>query len=99
VKPKGLLLSLCVAATIVAAVARLSLHLRAKPDAQASAQGTAGQAAAAYAGSDACKECHAREYEAWRGSQHQLAMQNASDSTVLGNFRDSRFSPSSGPRI
>jgi len=33
-----------------------------------------------------CIDCHAQEAEAWRGSMHDLAMQPATASTVLGNF-------------
>src|SRR5262245_6168198 len=34
-------------------------------------------AAADYVGGKACTECHAKETEAWRGSDHDLAMQIA----------------------
>ena len=40
----------------------------------------------------ACAGCHAKEYEAWRGSDHDRAMQEASDQTVLGNFANAKFS-------
>lgn len=40
----------------------------------------------------ACAGCHAKEYEAWKGSHHDLAMQEASDKTVLGNFANAKFS-------
>ncbi|MEJ6656962.1 MAG: multiheme c-type cytochrome [Pseudomonas sp.] len=33
-----------------------------------------------------CQSCHADQYADWLGSHHQLAMQPATDSTVLGNF-------------
>ncbi|WP_193072738.1 tetratricopeptide repeat protein [Pseudomonas sp. FME51] len=33
-----------------------------------------------------CQGCHAEQYADWLGSHHQLAMQPATDSTVLGNF-------------
>lgn len=39
---------------------------------------------ARYVRGNACAECHAREYEAWRGSHHDLAMQEANEQTVLG---------------
>jgi len=39
-----------------------------------------------YAGASTCIECHQNEYNKWVGSHHDLAMQIASDSTVLGNF-------------
>jgi len=41
-----------------------------------------------YVGDDKCKTCHEKEYDLWRGSHHDLAMQIANDSTVLGNFND-----------
>ncbi|MEO8441422.1 MAG: tetratricopeptide repeat protein [Betaproteobacteria bacterium] len=47
--------------------------------------------AADYVGAKACTSCHAREYEAWRGSQHDLAMQHADDRSVLGNFDNAKF--------
>ena len=55
-----------------------------------------GHAAAAespsFVGSSACSSCHAKQYQAWRSSQHQAAIQQANDKTVLGNFKDGRFS-------
>ena len=39
-----------------------------------------------WAGTDACAGCHATQYEAWRGSHHDLAMQPASETSVLGAF-------------
>ena len=33
-----------------------------------------------------CQSCHAEQYTDWLGSHHQLAMQPATDSTVLGDF-------------
>ncbi len=48
-------------------------------------------ATVAYVGRAVCGECHAREVEAWRGSDHDLAMQVADETTVLGNFADAKF--------
>jgi predicted CXXCH cytochrome family protein len=45
-----------------------------------------------YVGVAACEGCHAKEHAAWRGSQHDLAMQVASDKSVLGNFGGAKFS-------
>ena len=39
-----------------------------------------------WAGTDACARCHAAQHEAWRGSHHDLAMQPASETSVLGAF-------------
>ncbi|MBC2743841.1 MAG: hypothetical protein HGJ93_12540, partial [Desulfosarcina sp.] len=35
--------------------------------------------AAAFVGSEACRDCHQSEYDKWKGSHHQLAMAVASD--------------------
>jgi predicted CXXCH cytochrome family protein len=45
----------------------------------------------AFAGEAACASCHPREAAAWHGSHHQLAMQPASPTTVLGDFSDATF--------
>lgn len=57
----------------------------------AQAQAPAPRVSAGYVGSSACAACHAKEDAAWRGSQHQLAMQDATAATVLGNFDGARF--------
>ena len=41
-----------------------------------------------YVGDASCISCHENEYDLWKGSHHDLAMQVASDSTVLGNFNN-----------
>lgn len=46
---------------------------------------------ASYIGRKACAACHAKEAEAWHGSHHDLAMQPADASTVLGNFGGASF--------
>jgi len=48
-------------------------------------------APATYVGSDACAGCHQAEADRWRTSQHKLAMQHATDQSVLGNFADASF--------
>jgi tetratricopeptide (TPR) repeat protein len=44
--------------------------------------------AASFVGAVACGGCHERELKLWKGSHHELAMQPANDSTVLGDFND-----------
>lgn len=39
-----------------------------------------------YVGRQVCASCHAKENEAWRGSHHDLAMQEPTAKTVLGDF-------------
>ena len=41
---------------------------------------------ATFVGAASCAGCHADATAAWRGSHHDLAMQVASDATVLGRF-------------
>lgn len=48
--------------------------------------------AASYVGGAACTACHAPQAEAWRGSHHALAMQEATPETVLGDFKGTAFS-------
>jgi tetratricopeptide (TPR) repeat protein len=45
----------------------------------------------AFAGGATCATCHPREAEAFRPSDHARAMQEASPSTVLGDFGSTRF--------
>ncbi len=49
-------------------------------------------AAAEYVGEKSCQSCHEKEYQAWQGSHHQLAMQPAVGDAVLGDFENSTFS-------
>ncbi len=49
------------------------------------------QADPTFVGSQRCASCHQKEHELWRGSHHDLAMQVASDATVLGDFSDVEF--------
>ena len=39
-----------------------------------------------FVGSNTCVACHKEQFNKWQGSHHDLAMQIANDSTVLGNF-------------
>jgi predicted CXXCH cytochrome family protein len=45
-----------------------------------------------YVGKDVCARCHQAQVEAYRNSQHDLAMQEANAETVLGDFDDAEFS-------
>ncbi len=48
-------------------------------------------AGATFVGGDTCQSCHAEEYERWKGSHHDLAMQEAKEETVLGDFGGRSF--------
>jgi tetratricopeptide (TPR) repeat protein len=39
-----------------------------------------------YLGDGSCTRCHQEEFDTWQKSHHDLAMQEVSDQTVLGNF-------------
>jgi predicted CXXCH cytochrome family protein len=45
----------------------------------------------AFVGRQSCVECHQDETEAWTGSHHDLAMQPATDETIVGDFNDAEF--------
>jgi tetratricopeptide (TPR) repeat protein len=44
-----------------------------------------------FVGSASCAACHSQEAADWRGSHHDLAMQDVDGSTVLGDFSDTTF--------
>ena len=46
---------------------------------------------ASYVGRDACAACHQKEMDAHAGSHHDLAMDLATEATVLGDFGDITF--------
>ncbi|MEZ6071505.1 MAG: multiheme c-type cytochrome [Pirellulales bacterium] len=43
---------------------------------------------AEYVGRNSCIQCHAGQYERWQDSPHDLAMDLATEETVLGDFND-----------
>ena len=49
------------------------------------------RASATFVGSETCAGCHKAEADLWRISQHQRAMSAATDSSVLGDFKDAGF--------
>jgi tetratricopeptide (TPR) repeat protein len=44
-----------------------------------------------YVGRTQCAACHAEQNARWKGSQHDLAMQEANERSVLGDFNDKSF--------
>lgn len=68
------------------AVALLALGLLALPR-----QRHPAAAAAHFVGSNACVSCHSTQVAEWRQSQHQAAMAQATERTVLGDFHDATF--------
>jgi len=41
-----------------------------------------------YVGSNKCNACHQAQYQAWQSSDHERAMQEATNNTVLGDFNN-----------
>jgi Tfp pilus assembly protein PilF len=80
------------ATRLLPAAAALALACGAEPaPPPAAAPAAAAAQPARYVGSAACAECHAQEAERWRGSHHELAMQEASPASVLGDFGGAEF--------
>ena len=46
---------------------------------------------AVFTGTESCKRCHRAVYDKWRGSHHDLAMDVATETSVLGDFNDVSF--------
>jgi hypothetical protein len=46
---------------------------------------------ATFVGGRVCASCHQEEYKLWSGSHHDLAMQEANEKTVLGDFNSREF--------
>jgi len=44
-----------------------------------------------FVGSAQCKDCHNLEYDNWEGSHHDLAMDVANDTTMLGDFENAEI--------
>ncbi|MFL5344989.1 MAG: tetratricopeptide repeat protein [Hyalangium sp.] len=45
----------------------------------------------AFAGSEACSECHEEQHTAWHQDWHSRALSKATQKFVVGNFRDAHF--------
>ena len=52
---------------------------------------TQPQHAGPYIGAETCVSCHQAEGDLWQGSHHALAMQHATEATVLGDFNEATF--------
>lgn len=46
---------------------------------------------ASFVGKENCIDCHKIEYDLWAGSDHDKAMDHATDLTVLGDFNDAKY--------
>jgi predicted CXXCH cytochrome family protein len=88
-------LKLSVAASVVAAIVVISLSLQFLTGGSITGRFNVdrGDSAEAviFVGSETCAGCHQAEGELWRGSQHKLAMDHATDKSVMGDFNDATF--------
>jgi len=85
VRSKYILPALTIGAVLIAGALVATLWKQPQPPV------TTAHGTSEFIGSGACKDCHADAYRAWQGSQHQLAMQHASDASVRGDFNDAKF--------
>jgi len=79
-------------ATVPLMAASASASASANGEQVAAAEATADKAG--YVGSQACMGCHQKQFAAWQGSDHDLAMQLATSATVLGDFSGTSFTHS-----
>ena len=75
----------------LAAVHRLVVAVVLASLASCDRESTSPPPTATWAGSASCAECHATEHRDWQGSHHAMAMQHATEATVLGDFADATF--------
>ena len=83
----GIILAVVLAVTLV-----LPRYQKRAPSAESTAPAQLSTAAVTYVGVQVCASCHPKEHQAWQGSHHDLAMQVATDKTVLGEFANAKFS-------
>ena len=84
-------LAIGVLLTCAAAVAAIAFWPRHEGITLSQAVPSAPIAAAQYVGSAKCAACHSEQAGAWKGSDHDLAMQVADEKSVLGNFGTASF--------
>ncbi len=82
---------LCLRVITAGLVAQLLPACERGPESPAAVSAIETSAAAAYVGGHQCATCHSDEADAWRDSHHDLAMQVADSSTILGDFGNTSF--------
>jgi tetratricopeptide (TPR) repeat protein len=78
------------AAALLVIVLSIPVYL-AREQQRADPDGANYPAEARFVGRDQCADCHEAAYDAWTGSHHDLAMAEAADDTVVGDFDDAVF--------
>lgn len=87
--------AMTVALALTGLVGAIGCRREEAPSTPASVPGAVAPAVmanATYVGRAQCARCHQPEEKLWQGSHHDLAMQEATPATVLGNFADATFS-------
>jgi tetratricopeptide (TPR) repeat protein len=88
--------AILIAVTVVAVIilaGGMSWHLLTGGRRNVQSEGTASAPAAlaTFVGSETCAGCHFAQAQLWRSSHHKLAMDHATDKSVLGDFSDVSF--------
>ena len=83
---RGLLMAL-----LLAAPAACRQEGASRPAGSAGPTPTPKATHATFVGREKCAPCHAEEDRRWKDSHHDLAMQEATEKTVLGSFDDASF--------
>ncbi len=78
------------AGVFVLALISLQCH-RDQQESASSEPASKGKDEPGYVGREACRECHQKEYDLFRGSDHDMAMDTATEANVLGDFNDVTF--------
>ncbi len=60
-------------------------------DGRTAMRSVVGEDAPGFVGSETCAQCHPREAQLWRASQHRHAMDHATEKSVLGDFGNASF--------
>ena len=84
-------LAACVGISLALLVVPFRSSAQTAPATAPPVAGPAQAVAKDHVGATVCRECHAREYDAWSHSRHRQAMQVADATTVLGDFRNAKF--------
>lgn len=86
------IVSLVAALIVIVAMRRASLRINSEPlKSQEPFRARSSTPSVSFVGAHTCGGCHEQELNRWKGSHHQIAMQPANGSTVLGNFKDASF--------
>jgi len=77
--------------TIITLIAVTVLECRKREIVQENNYSRVNTYSAKFTGRESCRECHQKQYELFKGSDHDMAMDTATEATVLGNFSDVTF--------